>query len=156
MAEEDVKTFTQAEVDDIVGKRVARAMRGMPSAEELSAYNEWKSKQPEEIQRISTLTNERDTFKSQLDDANNKIKAFEQEKMLIAKGVSADDVDYYIFKINQLVTEDKDFAKAMDEYLAEHKPKSVKVEGGGHLGGGSGQSQSSNETMNDIFRNFRK
>lgn len=159
MADEPIiteKTFTQAEVDEIVGKRVARAMKGMPSTDELNAYNEWKSKQPEEIQRLSNLTNERDTFKTQLAEANAKLQSYEQEKLLLSKGVKAEDVDYYAFKINQLVTAEKDFNTAMEEYLADHKPATVRVDGGGNLGGGGQTPQTANSQMNDIFRNFRK
>lgn len=148
------KTFTQAEVDEIVGKRVARAMKGMPSADELTAFNEWKAKQPEEIQRLSTLTNERDTFKAQLTDANNKIQNYEREKLLLSKGIKAEDADYYIFKIGQLVTAEKDFATAAEEYLKDHKPSGARVDGGGSMAGGGGQPSTS--PMNDILRNFRR
>ena len=38
------KTFTQAEVDAMIGKRLAKAMKGMPSEEELTAYRTWQDK----------------------------------------------------------------------------------------------------------------
>ena len=33
------KTFTQEEVDALIGRRLAKAMKGMPSEDELKAYN---------------------------------------------------------------------------------------------------------------------
>ena len=36
------KTFTQAEVDTLIGKRLAKAMKGMPSEEEMTAFRTWK------------------------------------------------------------------------------------------------------------------
>ena len=38
-------TFTQAEVDNIVAKRLARATKGMPTEEEMNAYKAWKANQ---------------------------------------------------------------------------------------------------------------
>ena len=36
------KTFTQEEVDAMIGKRLAKAMKGIPSEEEITAYRTWK------------------------------------------------------------------------------------------------------------------
>ena len=74
MAEENVntntgaagseQTFTQAEVDNIVAKRLARATRGMPSEDELKAYNAWKANQQSEAEKLKDIEKERDTEKT--------------------------------------------------------------------------------------------
>jgi len=48
------KTFTQAELDSIVGKRIAKAMKGMPGEEELTAFRAWKERQQTEKERWDT------------------------------------------------------------------------------------------------------
>ena len=60
------KTFTQAEVDAMIGKRLAKAMKGMPSEEELTAYRTWKDGQAGEKDRWDKLTGERDTLAGKL------------------------------------------------------------------------------------------
>lgn len=45
------KTFTQEEVDAMIGKRLAKAMKGIPSEEELTAYRTWKDSQQTEQER---------------------------------------------------------------------------------------------------------
>lgn len=61
------KTFTQAEVDAMIGKRLAKAMKGMPSEEELTAYRTWQTGQAGEKERWDKLTGERDTLSGKLD-----------------------------------------------------------------------------------------
>ena len=45
------KTFTQEEVDAMIGKRLAKAMKGIPSEEEITAYRTWKDSQQTEQER---------------------------------------------------------------------------------------------------------
>ena len=56
------KTFTQEEVDAMIGKRLAKAMKGMPSEEELTAYRTWKDGQAGEKERWDKLTGEEAEF----------------------------------------------------------------------------------------------
>ncbi len=60
------KTFTQSEVDKMIGRRLAAAMKGMPKDEELTAFRAWKESQQTEKERWDTLTKERDESKSAL------------------------------------------------------------------------------------------
>ena len=63
------KTFTQAEVDAMIGKRLAKAMKGMPSEEELTAYRTWQAGQAGEKERWDKLAGERDTLAGKLTTA---------------------------------------------------------------------------------------
>ena len=41
-AQQQEKTFTQAEVDALIAQRLARERKKYPSAEELAAFNAWR------------------------------------------------------------------------------------------------------------------
>lgn len=49
------RTFTQAEVDKIIDKRLKREREGMPTPEELTKYREWQKAQETEADKISAL-----------------------------------------------------------------------------------------------------
>ena len=152
--QQEEKTFTQAEVDALIDKRLARERKGMPTAEELTAFRTWQENQQTDADKINKLTGERDTAQSALNSANEKLEQYERERYLLRAGIPADDVDYYAFKIGKLVTEDKPFEKAAEEYLKDHSSRRVRIETGASLGGGSAK-PNPNDAMNDIIRNFR-
>ena len=149
------KTFTQAEVDTLIGKRLAKAMKGMPDETELTAFRAWKENQQTEQDRVNTLTSERDTARTQLTAVQAELEQFKREKLLLSKGVPANDVDYYAFKIGKLVTDKKTFEQAAEEYLKESTPKGVRVDMSAQLGGG-GTSKTANEQMNALIRGALK
>lgn len=149
------KTFTQAELDAVVGKRIAKVMKGMPDETELAAFRNWKESQKTEKERWDTLTNERDTAKNELSIAKAELEQMKREKILLNKGVSEEDVEYYAFKIGKLVTEEKDFSKAAEEFFKENAPKSVRIDVTGGFGGGKDK-PSANNTMNALLRSARK
>jgi len=144
-------TFTQADVDRIVSQRLARERQNLPSQEELTGYRNWKATQQTEADKISEISKERDTAKAELATANGKIAQFEREKLLASKGVAAEDIDYYCFKIGQMVTDGKDFNACAEEYLKDKKPSRAKVDMGGSLGGAA-KKMTPNETMNALIR----
>ena len=154
------QTFSQAEVDAMIGKRLAIAMKGMPGKEELSEFRTWKESQQSEKEKLEALTRERDEGKTALADALARVEQYEREKLLLSKGVSAEDVDYYAYKIGQKVTETVSFEKAMEAFLKEkghgnQGGSTVRVDFSAPLGGGK-QQPSANETMNSILRGWRK
>lgn len=149
------KTFTQAEMDSIIGKRLAKAMKGMPGEEELTAFRAWKESQQSEKEKMDTLQRERDENAAALAAAQEELEQFKREKYLLDKGVSAENVDYYAFKIGKQVTEELPFEKAAEKYLGEHQqPGRIRVETTAPLGGGSG-SLTPNEQMNILIRGAR-
>ena len=141
------RTFTQAELDAIVGRWVTKAMKGMPDDAELTAFRAWKESQQTEKERWDTLQKERDESKTALAEALARVEQFEREKILLGKGVKPDDVDYYAFKIGKLVNETTDFEKAAETYLKEHPlAGTVQVEFAAPLGGGQ-PAKNVNETI---------
>ena len=122
------KTFTQAELDTIVARRLAKAQKGMPSDEELTEFRAWKNSQQTEQEKWNALQSERDTAKKDLSEALAKIEQYEHERYLLSKGVNAEDVDYYAFKVAKLVNENKTFEEAADEFIAARKPNAGQTE----------------------------
>ena len=151
------QTFTQSEVEAMIGKRLAKAMKGVPGEEELTAFRAWKESQQTEHEKWETLTKERDESRTALTEARAKIEQYEREKFLQGKGVPADDLDYYVFKIGRMVTEDVTFEKAAEKFLAEKAPSAsaIRVDFSAPLNGGKTQ-QTPNEAMNNLIRGARK
>lgn len=145
------KTFTQAEVDTLIGKRLAKAMKGMPDEAELTAFRSWKESQQTEKDRWDTLTQERDTAQSQLSAAQTELQQLKREKILLGRGVPAEDVDYYAFKIGKLVTGEKTFEQAVEEFFKDKSPGKVRVDMTAKLSGG-GADRTLNEQMNTLIR----
>lgn len=158
-APEPEKTFTQAEMDAAIQRRLDRERKKYPSEEELTAFKAWKDSQQTEQERWNTLTGERDTALTELAAAQAELEQLKREKFLIGKGVPADDLDYYVFKIGKLVTDTTDFETAAEAYIKERMPKEpeaptgrMRVEFGAPLGGGSPAQVSLNDRINKMLR----
>ena len=153
---EGEKKFSQAELDNIISRRLSEERKKYPTQEELTAYQTWKASQQSEAEKLAAMTNERDTANSKLNEATAKIEKYEHEKYLLKKGVEADDLDYFDFKISKLVTDDKTYEQAAEEFLKDKKPAGrVRMDTGAGLGGGAhGKTPSS--MMNDLIRNAAK
>lgn len=153
------RTFTQADVDAIVQKRVSRVTKGIPDDEELNAFRKWKESQQTEKERWDTLTKERDDSRAKLKEAEAELEQFRREKFLLSKGVKAEDVDYYAFKIGKLVTDTTDFETAATQYIKENlqkeQDKTVRVDFTAPLSGGHA-SLNPNDAMNSLIRGVRK
>ena len=158
-AQEPEKTFTQADMDAAIQKRLDRERKKYPSEEELNAFRTWKESQQTEKERWDNLTKERDTARTELTAVQSELEQYRQEKFLLSKGVPAGDVDYYAFKIGKLVTDTTDFETAAEAYLKEHAPKEqdpapgrMRVQLGAPLGGGNPPPMSINEIINNKLR----
>lgn len=145
------KLFTQADIDRILEKRLERVTRDLPSKDELKAYHDWKANQQTEADKLKNAENERDTEKAARLAAEAKLTQYEREKYLTAKGVSADELEFYCFKIGQLVTDKVDFETAAEKFLKERKP-AVRVDMSAHVGANGGTDNGSNAAMNAIIR----
>ena len=136
------RTFTQAQLDAIVSREKAKAVKGLFSAEDMAAKET----------SITTLTAERDTARNDLAKAQAEIAGMKQEKFLLGKGVSADDVDYYAYKIGKLVTDEKTFEQAAEEFFKENPVQVVRMSTGGSLSGGVAPQATTNDKMNAFIR----
>lgn len=94
-------------------------------------------------------------LRAELSRARERVTQLERERALLAQGVPEEDLDYYVFKIGKLVSEDKNFEAAAKEFLKQHAserraaaPRST----GASLSGRPSRPRSTNDTMNRILR----
>lgn len=150
-AEQQEKTFTQADVDALIQKRLDRERKKFPGEEELTAFRAWKASQQTEQDRWNALKNEKDTATAALAAAQAELEQMKREKYLTGKGVAADDLDYYTFKIGKLVNDNTTFEQAAEAFLKENAPKNVRVDMTASLAGEK-KTASPNEEMNALIR----
>lgn len=87
------KLFTQADVDRIVGNRLARMKQDLETS---------------------------DTYRRERDEARRELEEYKNNAFLKEKGVRADDVDYVSFKASQLIDDKTDFKQAVEKFLTDN------------------------------------
>lgn len=151
---EEVKTFTQEEVNSIVEERLAKAKKNMPSKEELQQYNEWKETQKTEQEKINdkinqlqtnngTLTNENSQLKAQLEVLNNNAK--KEFVRFVTSEVLA-----MVNETTDLKTAIKAYKKDNPQYFGDTVIK--KTQTSPSLNAGGDKPQTTNDIMNSILR----
>ena len=114
---QEEKTFTQADVDNLLKERIARLKKEQPSKEELKAYNDWKeSQKTEEEKKNEALTN---AEKARL-EAEEKATALEAKVTCLSKGVTATSVDDVVILAKAMVTDDVTIEQAIDKVLEKY------------------------------------
>lgn len=147
------KTFTQAEVDAMIGKRLAKAMKGMPSEEELTAYRTWKDGQAGEKERWDKLTGERDTLAGKLNAAEAERDQLKRELYLAQKGLTGEEAEFIAFKAGKMVDDKKTFEQAVDDLTADRKKTTF--DWTAPVGGGKPKT-GENDVMNALIRGALK
>lgn len=147
------KTFTQEEVDAIVGKRLAKAMKGVPSEEELTAYRSWKENQPTEQKRWNDLTVERDTANGRISALTAELEQAKRDNYILSKGLTGDEAEFISFKAAKMVDEKTTFEAAVDQLTAEREKKPT-FDWSAPVGGNKPTNTSS--AMNAIIRGATK
>lgn len=151
--EQQAATFTQADVDNIVNKRLERERKKYPSADELTAFRAWKESQQSENDKLNALQRERDESAAALTAAQAELEQYKREKYLLSKGVNGEDVDYYAFKIGKLVSDELTFEKAAEQYLKDHPAAGgMRVDTSAPLAGGTQAKMTLNERINQKLR----
>lgn len=89
------KTFTQAELDKIVGERLARERKNQPSAERMKAFEEWEKSQQTEAEKAAETA-------KKLQEAEAAAEQLRHENAVIKAGVNAEDADYVLFKVEKM------------------------------------------------------
>ena len=115
--EQTAKTFTQAEVNEIVKQRLERQAKGQPSKEEMEAFRKWQDSQKTAEQlsqeKISAAENGRA-------DAEKKLAAAEAKCCAYSKGVTAEAVDDVIALAMAKVSDDMPIEKAIDAVISKY------------------------------------
>lgn len=147
------KTFTQEEVDAMIGKRLAKAMKGVPSEEELTAYRTWKDSQQTEQERQAKRDKELAESKSALSAAQSELEQVKRDKYVLSKGLTGDDAEFIAFKALKMVDDKTTFEQAVDK-LTENRQK-VKFDWTAPAGGGD-KPNATNAAMNSLIRGALK
>lgn len=110
---EEEKVFTQAELDALLAKRIARERKKYPSDEKLAEYEEWKkSQEPKETPE--------DEAKKKLSEAEAKANKLELKVSCLEKGVGKDSVDDVVALASNYVSEEVDMDEAVDKVLEKY------------------------------------
>ena len=147
------KTFTQAEVDAMIGKRLAKAMKGMPSEEELTAYRNWQAVQAGEKDRWDKLTGERDTLTGKLTATEAERDQLKRELYVLKKGLSGEEAEFIAFKAGKMVDDTTTFEQAVDALTADRRKATF--DWTAPVGGGKPKT-GENDVMNALIRGALK
>lgn len=150
-------TFTQAELDALISKEKARAIakatKGMPSEEEMTAFRTWKEGQAGEKERRDKLTGERDTLAGRLTAAEAERDQLKRDLYLAQKGLTGEEAEFIAFKAGKMVNDKTTFEQAVDALTADRKKTTfdwTAPVGGGQKKGGE------NDVMNALIRGALK
>ena len=147
------KTFTQEEVDAMIGKRLAKAMKGIPSEEEITAYRTWKDSQQTEQERQAKREKELADSKSALSAAQAELEQVKRDKYVLSKGLTGDEAEFIAFKALKMVNDKTTFEQAVDK-LTENRQK-VRFDWTAPAGGGEKKTDT-NAAMNSLIRGALK
>ncbi len=144
------KKFSQVEVDDLISKRLARERKKYPTDEELADWRNWKETRQQGEEASAKTARERDDYKSKYEQASLELERIKNEQYLISRGIPAEDVDYYAYKINKLTDVETSFEQAAQKYLEEKHIGGMKVSTGVQVTGTAAKSE--NDIINDALR----
>ena len=152
-AQEQEKTFTQADVDKMIQSRLDRERKKYPSEEEITAYRTWKDGQQTEQERQAKRDKELAESKSALTAAQTEIEQMKRDKYVLSKGLTGDDAEFIAFKALKMVDSKTTFEQAVDK-LTENRQK-VTFDWTAPAGGGEKKSET-NAAMNSLIRSALK
>ena len=141
------KTFTQAELDEIVKQRLERQKKGQPTKEEMDAFHKWQDSQKTAEQLSAEKISAAQTAAS---EAEKRAAAAEAKCCAFSKGVSKEAVDDVIALAMNKVDDNTPIDKAIDAVIAKYPsfcsvkseaPKGITT--GVSFGNGGGGSQMS-------------
>ena len=141
------KTFTQAELDEIVKQRLERQKKGQPTKEEMDAFHKWQDSQKTAEQLSAEKISAAQTAAS---EAEKRAAAAEAKCCAFSKGVSKEAVDDVIALAMNKVDDNTPIDKAIDAVIAKYPsfcsakseaPKGITT--GVNFGNGGGGSQMS-------------
>lgn len=148
-ATEQEKTFTQADVDALVQRRLDRERKKYPSDDELSAFRSWKESQQTEQERWNNLTKERDESRAALSAAQAELEQLKREKYVLSKGLSGEEAEFIAFKAGKMVDDKTTFEQAVDALTADRKKTTF--DWTAPVGSGSTKT-GENDVMNALIR----
>lgn len=151
---EQEKTFTQADVDALIQKRLERERKKFPNDEEMTAYRAWKDSQQTEQERWNKLQGERDTLSGKLTAAEGERDNLKRELYVLKKGLSGEEAEFIAFKAGKMVDDNTTFEQAVDALTAERRKTTF--DWTAPVGGGASKDNTENNVMNALIRGALK
>ena len=111
------KTFTQAELDEIVKQRLERQKKSQPSKEEMDAFHKWQDSQKTAEQLSAEKIS---AAEIRATEAEKKAAAAEAKAYAYSKGVNAEAVDDVIALAIPKVDDNTTMEKAIDAVIAKY------------------------------------
>jgi hypothetical protein len=152
-AQEQEKTFTQADVDKMIQARLDRERRKYPSEDEMTAYRTWKDSQQTEQERQAKREKEFADNKSAMTAAQAEVQQLKREKYVLSKGLTGEEAEFIAFKALRMMDDKTTFEQAVDK-LTENRQK-VKFDWTAPVGGGD-KPNANNAAMNNLIRGALK
>lgn len=153
--EEEVKTFTQDEVDKLIKDRVAREKKGQLSKEELQAYQTWKDSQKTDAEKKDEAVTNADKARIA---AEERAIALEAKVTCLSKGVKSDFTDDVVILAKAMVSDEVTMEQAIENVLKKYPHFTGSSEGEEEtngfkkVGGGKGsQKKGSEEALKAAF-----
>ena len=115
--EQAAKTFTQAEVNEIVKQRLERQAKGQPSKEEMDAFRKWQDSQKTAEQLSAEKISAAQTAAS---EAEKRAAAAEAKCLAFSKGVSNEAVEDVIALAMNKVDDNTPIDKAIEAVIAKY------------------------------------
>ena len=132
------KTFTKAEVDEIVKKRLARAFKDYPDKEEMARLINLKDDLETKDKEISSL-------KDAASLNTQRLATYELKDKILKRGVDLKYADFALFEIERGIKEGLDFDSSFESFAQNNDFLFKKIGTTGLRQGGAIYNQSSIE-----------
>ena len=144
MNEEEIREETGQETEN----KAAEANRQEPESVETPPGSSAEGAEPE------AAGSEAEALRRELAASREEAEQLRRERFLLLKGIPEEDLDYYVFKIGKLVTDETDFAAAAGQFLKQREKKTAAglFRTAARLSGGAPRAATANETMNRLIR----
>ena len=113
--EGEEKKFSQEDAQKMADAIVAKKLKGMPTKEELKAYNDWKESQKTEEQKKADIEAENTRRNQELSNTKKELAVYKA-------GVNADEADFVVYKVSKM---DGEFEENLEKFLKDN-PKYLK------------------------------
>lgn len=113
--EGEEKKFSQEDAQKMADAIVAKKLKGMPTKEELKAYNDWKESQKTEEQKKADIEAENTRRNQELSETKKELAVYKA-------GVNSDEADFVMYKVSKM---EGDFEENLKEFLKDN-PKYLK------------------------------
>jgi long-subunit acyl-CoA synthetase (AMP-forming) len=112
------KVFNQEEVNAMIQQRLARAKKDLPNEEELKKFREYQESQKTELEK---LQEQNKLLVQEKEAAIKEVQAAQNKSLVVSSGIQSQYVDYAIFEVSKMVTDEIDFNTALEQFKTNNE-----------------------------------